>query len=120
MLGLDAYHGNVLSEATEDDLDLTGIGSMLAMTRNDEANALACKHMEDEFGSQSVYQLPPTRGSAAWMRRAISNLHVSSLAQRRPMSISVPYGDRCHGEEYAHYRTISATRFRRTISGRLH
>ncbi len=59
VLGLDAYHGNVLSEATEDDLDLTGIGRMLAMTRNDEANALACKHMEDEFSSHNVYQLPP-------------------------------------------------------------
>ena len=57
--GLAAYHGNILSEFTESDLDLAGIGRLLALTRNDEANALACKHLEDEFGSSGVYQLPP-------------------------------------------------------------
>lgn len=59
--GLAAYHGNILSEFTESDLDLSGIGRLLALTRNDEANALACKHLEDEFGSSGVYQLPPRR-----------------------------------------------------------
>ena len=57
--GLDAYHGNLLSEVTEESLNLSGIGRFLALTRNDEANALACKHMEDEFGSSEVYQLQP-------------------------------------------------------------
>lgn len=57
--GLSAYHGNILSDFTESDLDLSGIGHLLALTRNDEANALACKHLEDEFGSSGVYQLPP-------------------------------------------------------------
>ncbi len=59
LMGLETYHGNVLSEATEDDMDFSGLGRMLAMTRNDEANALACKHMEDAFSSRNVYQLPP-------------------------------------------------------------
>ena len=62
--GLEAYHGNILSEFTETDLDLGGIGRLLAMTRNDEANALACKHLEEEFGSSEVYQLPPRPGQA--------------------------------------------------------
>jgi len=57
--GLNAYHGNILREFTESDLDLSGIGHLLALTRNDEANALACKHLEDEFGSSGVFQLPP-------------------------------------------------------------
>jgi hypothetical protein len=58
-MGLEAFHGNVLSEATEESLNLTGIGRFLALTRNDEANSLACKHMEDEFSSSEVYQLQP-------------------------------------------------------------
>jgi CPA1 family monovalent cation:H+ antiporter len=62
--GMDAYYGNILSEFTETDLDLSGIGRLLALTRNDEANALACKHLEDEFGSSEVYQLCPRASGA--------------------------------------------------------
>jgi NhaP-type Na+/H+ or K+/H+ antiporter len=57
--GLNAMQGNVLSTFVEDDIDLTGVGRLLALTNNEEANALACKHFEDEFGSASVFQLPP-------------------------------------------------------------
>ncbi len=59
MDGLEVEHGNILSEFVESDLDLSGIGRLLALTRNDEANSLACQHMEEEFGSSEVYQLPP-------------------------------------------------------------
>lgn len=57
--GLDAHWGNILSEVTESDLNLSGIGRLLALTSNDEANALACTHLQIEFGSSEVYQLPP-------------------------------------------------------------
>ncbi|MBE7551912.1 MAG: sodium:proton antiporter [Anaerolineales bacterium] len=57
--GLDVYHGNILSEFAENDLDLSGLGRLLALTSNDEANALACLHLQDEFGSSNVYQLTP-------------------------------------------------------------
>ncbi len=57
--GLDAIQANILSEYVESELDLSGIGRLLAVTHNDEANALACKHFEDEFTSQEVYQLVP-------------------------------------------------------------
>ncbi|GIK41202.1 MAG: sodium:proton antiporter [Chloroflexota bacterium] len=57
--GLDVYHGNILSEFAENDLDLSGLGRLLALTSNDEANALACLHLQDEFGSSNVYQLSP-------------------------------------------------------------
>lgn len=59
LLGLDVYYGNILSEFTEEDLDLAGLGRLLALTRNDEANAMACMHLRDEFGSSEVYQLAP-------------------------------------------------------------
>ncbi|HEX6386950.1 MAG TPA: cation:proton antiporter [Anaerolineae bacterium] len=57
--GLDVHFGNILSEVTESDLDLSGIGRLLALTSNDEANALACVHLQDDLGSSNVYQLPP-------------------------------------------------------------
>ncbi len=57
--GLNAIQGNILSEFLESEIDLAGIGRLLALTSNDEANALACKNFEDEFGSSEVYQLPP-------------------------------------------------------------
>ncbi|MCL4835528.1 MAG: cation:proton antiporter [Caldilineaceae bacterium] len=59
MEGLDAYHGNILSEYTEEHLSLSGIGRLLALTSNDEANALACRHFKEEFGSAGIYQIVP-------------------------------------------------------------
>ena len=61
MGGLDAHYGNALSEHTEEHLSLSGIGRLLALTSNDEANALACRHYKDEFGSAGIYQLVPRR-----------------------------------------------------------
>jgi NhaP-type Na+/H+ or K+/H+ antiporter len=71
LAGLDAVQGNILSEYVESDLDLSHIGRLLAVTHNDEANALACKHFEDEFTSQEVYQLTPHLGDS---RQAAPNL----------------------------------------------
>lgn len=59
MLGLEATYGNILSELTESQLDLSGIGRLMALTRNDSANALACQHLREEFGSAGVFQIPP-------------------------------------------------------------
>lgn len=59
LVGLDVYYGNILSEYMEDQIPLSGIGRLLAMTSNDEANSLACRHLQDEFGSSEVYQLVP-------------------------------------------------------------
>jgi NhaP-type Na+/H+ or K+/H+ antiporter len=57
--GLDAVTANMLSDYADRDLDLGGLGRLLALTANDEANTLACRHFVDEFGSSHVYQLPP-------------------------------------------------------------
>lgn len=74
MAGLDAVQGNILSEYVESDLDLGQIGRLLAVTHNDEANALACKHFEDEFTSQEVYQLPPQLNDSRQAALNSSNL----------------------------------------------
>ena len=59
--GVDAYYGNALSEETLSELELGGIGRMLALTSNDDINALAVLHFPDIFGRAQVYQLPSSR-----------------------------------------------------------
>lgn len=60
--GLDAYYGSLLS-ANAEDLSLEGIGNLLALTSNDEANALSARKYQREFGKDHVYQLLPDRQS---------------------------------------------------------
>ena len=57
---LCTYHGNGLSENVLEEVDLTGIGRMLAITSNDEVNSLATLFYADVFSSRDVYQLSPS------------------------------------------------------------
>lgn len=64
--GLDAVNGDALDPALEENLDLGGIGRMLALTSNDEVNALASLRFIEDFGRDEVYQLPrPERPQGA-------------------------------------------------------
>jgi len=58
MAGLPTFWASILSEYAKDELDLGGLGRLLAMTPNDEVNALACQEFVDFFGRAEVYQLP--------------------------------------------------------------
>ena len=55
--GLETYYGNALSEHTLENLDLSGIGRMLAMTANNEINSLASLTFPELFSRAEVYQL---------------------------------------------------------------
>lgn len=57
MEGLPAFQGSILSENILNDLDLNGIGYLLAMTSNKEVNSLATIYFSRVFGSKGVYQL---------------------------------------------------------------
>ena len=59
MAGLRAECSSVLAEHVREELDLAGIGRLLALTPNDEVNALACREFAYTFGRENVYQLPP-------------------------------------------------------------
>lgn len=62
--GLEAFYGSLLSDRSDDDLRLSGIGRLLALTSNDEANALTALKYAREFGSANVYQLAPGRSAS--------------------------------------------------------
>jgi NhaP-type Na+/H+ or K+/H+ antiporter len=58
MKGIPTYYGEVLSDTSEESLDLTDVTTMMAATDNDSYNALACKHFSSKIGHDNVYQLP--------------------------------------------------------------
>ncbi|MDS4059879.1 MAG: sodium:proton antiporter [Candidatus Contendobacter sp.] len=57
MAGIPVYHGNILSEHADTYLDLTGIGTLLAMSRWPERNTLASLYYRPLFGADRVYTL---------------------------------------------------------------
>lgn len=59
LASLPAYHGSILAEHAMEELDFGGIGRLMALTPNDEVNALAVQRFAALFGRASVFQLPP-------------------------------------------------------------
>ncbi|MEO1583523.1 MAG: cation:proton antiporter [Planctomycetota bacterium] len=65
MEGVPAHHGNVLSESSLENMELSGLGRMIAVTANDQVNTLASQRMTRYFERVNVYQLAPKSRSAA-------------------------------------------------------
>lgn len=61
--GLKTYYGNILSEYAMDEIDLDGVGILLALTPNDEVNSLASIRFKEEFGTSAVFQLAQSASS---------------------------------------------------------
>ncbi len=57
--GLPAHCASILSEYIVDELNLGGLGRLMALTPNDEVNALAALHFTELFGRANVFQLSP-------------------------------------------------------------
>ena len=56
-MGLPSYGGNILKENLWEEIDLTEVGQLYAMTSNTEINILACKKFENEFGEEKNLRL---------------------------------------------------------------
>jgi NhaP-type Na+/H+ or K+/H+ antiporter len=69
MRGLPAECMNILAEPVQNELDLSGIGRLLALTPNDEVNALAARELAHLFGRANVYHLATGNGESS--RRAM-------------------------------------------------
>ncbi len=57
MSGLKGVCANVLNEHAREELQLNGIGRLLAMTQNDEVNSLAIRVFRTLFDRKGLYQL---------------------------------------------------------------
>jgi NhaP-type Na+/H+ or K+/H+ antiporter len=59
MRGLDAHNESIIAERVVDRINLEGIGKLLALTSNDEVNALGVLHFSEIFDNENLYQLQP-------------------------------------------------------------
>jgi len=64
MAGLRSVNADVLSSYVGEELELFGIGRLLAVTPNFEVNTLACEEFIHQFGRGNVYQLGIGEGSS--------------------------------------------------------
>jgi NhaP-type Na+/H+ or K+/H+ antiporter len=59
MEGLTAVRANILSEYAAEEVDLAGLGHLIAATPNNEVNSLAAREFQHHFGKANVWQLTP-------------------------------------------------------------
>lgn len=71
--GFEAYHGNPTSGHATENLDLQGIGKLIAVSSNRDTNALAGMHFRQEFGSSSVFTLEGASDEAQYERFDTAN-----------------------------------------------
>jgi NhaP-type Na+/H+ or K+/H+ antiporter len=76
MAGLSTHFGTILSEHVLQGVNLYGLGRLVALTSNGEANSLATLHFAGIFGRKEVYQLTPAGGREA-VRSTVSPLYLT-------------------------------------------
>ncbi|MEC9096998.1 MAG: sodium:proton antiporter, partial [Planctomycetota bacterium] len=59
MAGIPAECASVLSDYVQEELDLSGLGRVMAVTPSDEVNALTMQEFSNIFGRQNIYRMPP-------------------------------------------------------------
>ena len=114
-LGLTAIHGDALSEIVMDELDLGGIGRMLAMTTNHEVNSLATLEFQEIFGRAEVYQIAtenlaigletsahPLRGRFLFS----STLTCATIQKQLAAGATIQISELTKGFNYADYRAL--------------
>ncbi len=62
MEGFDTYYGRVVSDHADRNMELAGIGGLLAISPHATLNALASVRFKSEFGSENIYYLQNAEG----------------------------------------------------------
>ncbi len=75
MDGLQTYYGNPVSEHAERNLDLVGLGKMLAMSGRSHLDSLASLKFRADFGDKNVYELKSTTEKHGTEKHSISTKH---------------------------------------------
>lgn len=88
MEGLTTYFGNPTSEHAERNLNIAGIGKMLALTGNANQNALASMRFKSEFGIQHIFELKTNREQVI----AEKHTHSTRLRGYRLFGDDIAYG----------------------------
>ncbi len=72
MQDLRVYYGNPVSDHADQQLDLIGIGKLLALSMNRELNYLAAMRYQSEFGRANVYSLQNKEDAGGDSKHAVS------------------------------------------------
>ncbi|HEX8202176.1 MAG TPA: hypothetical protein VF590_16995, partial [Isosphaeraceae bacterium] len=64
LAGLPVLRASILSPYVQERIELSDISRLLALTPNEELNALATLHFARDFGREEVYQLAPEEDGA--------------------------------------------------------
>ncbi|HIJ90448.1 MAG TPA: sodium:proton antiporter [Deltaproteobacteria bacterium] len=76
MEGLPTYYGEPVSEHADRNLDLVGIGKLLALSPRGALNTLSCMHYRMELGSKAVFAIQAAADlEMTKERKAISRRH---------------------------------------------
>jgi NhaP-type Na+/H+ or K+/H+ antiporter len=75
MEGLETYYGNPISEHADRNLNLVGIGKVLAVSGRSNLDTLACLKFKPEFGVENVYELKSTREKHIADKHTVSTRH---------------------------------------------
>ena len=71
MDGVPTFYGSILSQYALDEIELGGIGRLLALSSDNEFNSLATLQLANDLGRDNVYQLP-AGGAEKEEKKAVS------------------------------------------------
>jgi CPA1 family monovalent cation:H+ antiporter len=80
MEGRAVFYGNPVSEEAEQELDLVGIGRLLAVSPDSELNSLAVLRYRHEFGRDRVYTIQTENEKSSSRHKAASKLRGNIFA----------------------------------------
>ena len=86
--GFEAYHGNPTSGHASENLDLQGIGNLIAVSSNRDTNALTGMHFRRELGANSVFTLEGASDDEAYERFDTANRNRANPLFDRALSHS--------------------------------
>lgn len=73
MKNIPAVYGNIFSEQVLDEIPFEGIGKLMAVTPNEEANSLALFHFNDVFDREETYQISKMKYNEEGTRDLLPN-----------------------------------------------
>jgi NhaP-type Na+/H+ or K+/H+ antiporter len=103
MTNVSTHHGEILSERSEEELELNAVSHLLAATANDAYNALVCTRFAPEFGRNNVFQLPH-----------LEKHEVKKKAVARTMRGRIAFGENARYEDFMR-RHYQGWVFRKTL-----
>lgn len=132
---LPTYFGNPASQHAEANLDLVGLGYLLALSPAGELNTLACMRFRHEFSQQSLYSLASGLENRRSDKHRASHEHRGQAFGSEPLTYSQLVSKQHQGAElhsttltpgfgWSDYQALHGTRaillFARDVEGRVH